>query len=1170
MRATHRRQKSCADRPSGALRATAALVLGSVLLPASAAAFQPSPDQREPFDVRDRPGPLGRLVTPSPPVGLAQAKLRATLGPQGLLQIDPRTGTPRILARLDGFLTGPRRGDPKRIALRYVSSNRAAFGLDRDDLTALRLRRNYRDVAGNVHLSWNQTYRGVPAADNEVRVNLTRDGRIINVIGSPKPDLAMRSVKPALSARKALGNALVDAGGRRERPAAKQAPGPQRKTSFRGGDSAELVAFTTSAGTKLAWRVTATVGEATYDTIVDAGTGRVLRRQSLTSHVDSSEGRAWDYAPTPFVYNNSHLQQAREFTPWITPGQARLHGNNAHAYLDTEAKYETDHGELNPQASDEVPPRIISAQSGGNRRLFWDYGFTTFSGNFFEECSSNFPCSWDDDTPRSWETNRFQNATQIFYFVNAFHDHLQTPSIGFTEAAGNFQRVNTSGQGQAGDPVAAQALDGANSGRTSTGQPTGLPDERHVDNANMTTLPEGTPPKMQMYLTSGLGGAALAANSGDDGSIVYHEYTHGLVGRLLTDAQGRQAAGSYQARAMNEALSDWYAMDFLVARDFDRDTAAVGDLPIAFYTTGGRGLRAQPIDCRVTDTSSPCTNSRGAGNGGFTYGDMSKITSPGNFHNDGQIWAQTMWDLRRRMIELYGAGPGVDRTRTLVTRGLELSPPNPSFLDMRNAILQADRAVHNGADRATIWEIFRNRGMGYFAGSLFGNDQNPVENFSPPPQPGAPTATVDGTISDIDTNVPIANGRVEVLGHNSGFPGDFVANSDAAGKFTIQGLAPGSYPYVVSFATGFEPLLSRGITVNAGVNTLGFKLKRDWAALEGGATIVSFTPPDFSSQGFGPDKAFDISQGTGWASTSPNNPQGPGPKSVIVRLPVKVNISAFAIDPTACCGDDITASTGQYRVETSADGTTFVPAAEGTFGSQNNGKLNTVTPLANASTGVQFVRFTMIAPQGANAGPGTSFQQFMDVTEVEVYGVPTPPPDRDGDGIPDASDACPDQAAPGTPNGCPPPPPDRDGDGIPDAVDRCPDQAAPGTPDGCPPSIVDRIRPVVRLTGASRGSLRTLIRRGGYTCTFRISEPGRVTCELLADSRVRLSALRRFARATVTVRRAGSARVLVRFSRRTKARLRRLRTLTVTQRVASVDFAGNRGRTVSRRLSFRR
>jgi outer membrane protein OmpA-like peptidoglycan-associated protein len=72
---------------------------------------------------------------------------------------------------------------------------------------------------------------------------------------------------------------------------------------------------------------------------------------------------------------------------------------------------------------------------------------------------------------------------------------------------------------------------------------------------------------------------------------------------------------------------------------------------------------------------------------------------------------------------------------------------------------------------------------------------------------------------------------------------------------------------------------------------------------------------------------------------------------------------------------------------------------------------------------------------------------------------PPPPPDRDGDGIPDAQDACPDVKGVKTDdpktNGCPPPPPDRDGDGIIDAEDACPDVKGIKTSDpktnGCPP-----------------------------------------------------------------------------------------------------------------------
>lgn len=68
------------------------------------------------------------------------------------------------------------------------------------------------------------------------------------------------------------------------------------------------------------------------------------------------------------------------------------------------------------------------------------------------------------------------------------------------------------------------------------------------------------------------------------------------------------------------------------------------------------------------------------------------------------------------------------------------------------------------------------------------------------------------------------------------------------------------------------------------------------------------------------------------------------------------------------------------------------------------------------------------------------------------------PADRDGDGVLDEVDACPDE--PGAPNedpaqnGCPPPP-DRDGDGVIDADDHCPEVKGVRSDDpemnGCPP-----------------------------------------------------------------------------------------------------------------------
>jgi len=54
--------------------------------------------------------------------------------------------------------------------------------------------------------------------------------------------------------------------------------------------------------------------------------------------------------------------------------------------------------------------------------------------------------------------------------------------------------------------------------------------------------------------------------------------------------------------------------------------------------------------------------------------------------------------------------------------------------------------------------------------------------------------------------------------------------------------------------------------------------------------------------------------------------------------------------------------------------------------------------------------------------------------------------DRDGDGVPDDDDLCPDEPGPAELDGCP----DRDGDGIPDHEDRCPGEPGPAENEGCP------------------------------------------------------------------------------------------------------------------------
>jgi extracellular elastinolytic metalloproteinase len=114
------------------------------------------------------------------------------------------------------------------------------------------------------------------------------------------------------------------------------------------------------------------------------------------------------------------------------------------------------------------------------------------------------------------------------------------------------------------------------------------------------------------------------------------------------------------------------------------------------------------------------------------------------------------------------------------------------------------------------------------------------------------------------------------------------------------------------------------------------------------------------------------------------------PKHITVKLPAAVTVRSFAVDPTAVCGDAGSASTGDFRIETSASGTAWTTAAHGTFTSDDQRRFNTVKPAA-AIPGVRYVRFTMLGnqvPDFATNCPNGPYDgcQWMDMTELEVFG----------------------------------------------------------------------------------------------------------------------------------------------------------------------------------------
>jgi hypothetical protein len=928
----------------------------------------------------------------------ATDKLRSTLGRQAVVEMDGLTGTARQVAKLNGFLTARSSAPAAKVALGYVKAHLAALGLKRADLRTFRVSDRWTDVAGIRHVSWAQGVNGLRVFGNGLKASVTRDGRLLALSGSPISGARMssdaRGVGSAVTSKSAaIAAARADVG----------------EASLKAGaqDYARQVLFATPSGLRKAWEAVTVSANRPMQTVVDAADGRVLYRRDLSSdafgsspaHVSApwitaaaaresavrakagsgSAGVAFQYFPG---HHPGGSAQPVNFTKrgWLG-GHARiLHGNNSHTWSDV-------NDDNQPNKTEE-----IHAKSPHN----WNYRLQPFhltAHGFDDFCDNPWPCSWNPYKAFSWRVNREQNATQVFYFVNNWHDHLMRAPIGFTEAAGNFQRENFTKHGKGHDAVRTQTDDGANTDH-------GFPDGNHIDNANMSTPPDGHAPTMQMYLQHTPGSPYPAGdpfsptNVGDEADTVYHEYTHGLSNRLVVDANGDSTLGGVQAGAMGEAWSDWYAMDYLVAKGLETDKPDVIDIVMFQYDGDGVFLdRTEPVDCKVGVDKPRCTGGATGHGGGYTYADYGQVAGGPEVHSDGEIWAQTLWDLRDRF--------GSKAAESLVTRAMSIAADNPSFLDMRNAILLADMATSGGNRQHGIWKVFAHRGMGYFAGSLGGDDTTPGADFSMPPT-GAATGTITGTVTDSQTDDPIEGATVTVAFQGSPFVTNPSTTTAADGTYSIGPLPQGTYPKVTIGSDGYDAVDTE-VDVNAPQVTQDAALDRDWASSAGGASISDFTGPDYG-QFCGPVAMIDQSPAYGWSTTdrldANGQPTAHTSRQITVALPVSVDISEITVLPTANCGDGTSATAGAYRIEVSTDdGATFNEVASGETTFDTAGDVQSPS-LTGSTDGVEFVRYWIDLPlvlvdtahYGSDPCPGGGFSgcAFEDSVELEVYGSASP------------------------------------------------------------------------------------------------------------------------------------------------------------------------------------
>jgi extracellular elastinolytic metalloproteinase len=290
-----------------------------------------------------------------------------------------------------------------------------------------------------------------------------------------------------------------------------------------------------------------------------------------------------------------------------------------------------------------------------------------------------------------------QKLLNIFYFCSYMHDFLFI--LGFDEASGNFQQVNFTNTGSGGDPVRARAHSG-----------------RVQGTANMATGPDGLPPVMNMGLVSGPRHTAF------DADVVYHEFVHGLTNRLVGGRLNAHALDKLQSGGMGEGWSDYFALTVQnFFRAAEKEKVVTGDWVVA----DPGGIRRAPYDDGYP----------------FKYGDLA--ASP-EVHDIGEVWCAALMMMTRKLrAALVNDQQGYRLAWQMVVDGLKLTPANPTFLDARDAILQAlgDLGATNRVPPATValarraaWEAFAHFGMG---ANAFSGDADSVDDitadFSLPP-----------------------------------------------------------------------------------------------------------------------------------------------------------------------------------------------------------------------------------------------------------------------------------------------------------------------------------------------------------------------------------------------------------------------------------------------------
>jgi extracellular elastinolytic metalloproteinase len=308
-----------------------------------------------------------------------------------------------------------------------------------------------------------------------------------------------------------------------------------------------------------------------------------------------------------------------------------------------------------------------------------------------------------------------QKVLNIFYYNCYMHDFFYL--LGFREQDGNFQKENFGRGGLKSDRVDA---------RSHPGQIQGT--------ANMVTPIDGLTPVMNMGLVT-----RSNRHTAFDSDVVFHEFTHGVTNRLVGGRMTPNTLLEPQSRAMGEGWGDFIAC-------YINDKTVVAD----WVTDNTNGMRNFPYDDDYPfgyEVLGKVVNHQGRQ---INYTGKRLDDGRPAPHTPGEIWCTTLCMINRIVQSFMQEHRGIEKSSIflqLVIDALKLSPSNPSFLNMRDAILNAlddkyNRQSSSSLDpekeeeyqriRTIIWTIFAKKGMGINAQSTSAQMTGIVANNETP------------------------------------------------------------------------------------------------------------------------------------------------------------------------------------------------------------------------------------------------------------------------------------------------------------------------------------------------------------------------------------------------------------------------------------------------------